>query len=278
MTEISAADCSGSFHVEGIGERADMKFMIRYRQSIFWLVPLMVLLIAAVAQAEPMALPSLNIGVGTSSKPNDVAVTIQIFLLLTILSLAPGLLIMTTSFTRIVVVLSFLRTAMGTQQAPSNQIILALSMFLTFFIMNPVWNQINKEAYQPWKAQQISQEQAMDRAVQPIRKFMLSQTREKDLALFVSLSKMPRPKNANDIPTLTIIPAFMISELRTAFQIGFLIYIPFIVVDMVVASVLMSMGMMMLPPVMISLPFKILLFVLVDGWGLVISSLVKSFG
>lgn len=254
-----------------------MRFMIRHK-FLFCLLPLVMLLVAASAQAEPVAIPSLNFGVGASSKPNDVSVTIQIFLMLTILSLAPGLLIMTTSFTRIVVVLSFLRTAMGTQQAPSNQIILALSMFLTFFIMNPVWNQINKEAYQPWKAQQISQELALERAVQPVRKFMLSQTREKDLALFVTLSKLPRPKNANDIPTLTVIPAFMISELRTAFQIGFLIYIPFIVVDMVVASVLMSMGMMMLPPVMISLPFKILLFVLVDGWGLVISSLVKSFG
>jgi flagellar biosynthetic protein FliP len=260
------------------GERADMLLMTRQRLWFLLLPLVMLVLVVASAHAEPIALPSLNIGVGASSKPSDVSVTIQIFLMLTILSLAPGLLIMTTSFTRIVVVLSFLRTAMGTQQAPSNQIILALSMFLTFFIMNPVWNQINKEAYQPWKAQQISQEMAMDRAVQPIRKFMLSQTREKDLALFVSLSKLPRPKNANDIPTLTIIPAFMISELRTAFQIGFLIYIPFIVVDMVVASVLMSMGMMMLPPVMISLPFKILLFVLVDGWGLVISSLVKSFG
>jgi len=249
------------------------------RWLIFGIAALAMLLFAAgLAQAAPMPLPSVSIGVGTASKPSDVATTVQIFLLLTILSLAPGLLIMTTSFTRIVVVLSFLRTAMGTQGAPSNQIILALAMFLTFFIMNPVWQQINKEAYQPWKAQQISQDQAMDRAVMPIRKFMLSQAREKDLALFVSLSKMPQPKNANDIPTLTIIPAFMISELRTAFQIGFLIYIPFIVVDMVVASVLMSMGMMMLPPVMISLPFKILLFVLVDGWGLVISSLVKSFG
>lgn len=236
------------------------------------------LLAGAVVYAEPLPFPSLNIGVGAATKPNDVAVTIQIFLLLTILSLAPGLLIMTTSFTRISVVLSFLRTAMGTQAAPSNQIILALSMFLTFFIMSPVWQQIDKDAYQPWKAQQITQEQAMERAVKPVRKFMLSQTREKDLALFVSLSKLQRPKNAEEIPTLTIIPAFMISELRTAFQIGFLIYIPFIVVDMVVASVLMSMGMMMLPPVMISLPFKILLFVLVDGWGLVIGSLVKSFG
>ena len=239
-------------------------------------VPL--LLAAVAAYAEPIVIPSLNIGVGTSTKPSDVAVTMQIFLLLTVMSLAPGLLIMTTSFTRISVVLSFLRTAMGTQAAPSNQVILALSMFLTFFIMTPVWQQINKEAYQPWKAQQISQEQAMERAVKPIRKFMLSQTREKDLALFVNLSKLPRPKNAEEIPTLTIIPAFMISELRTAFQIGFLIYIPFIVVDMVVASVLMSMGMMMLPPVMISLPFKILLFTLVDGWGLVIGSLVNSFG
>ena len=256
-----------------------MRTWIRYRWLFsVWMI-LIVLALAGIAQAEPASFPSsLNVGVGSSSKPGDVATTIQIFLMLTILSMAPGLLIMTTSFTRLVVVLSFLRTAMGTQQAPSNQIILALSMFLTFFIMSPVWQQISKEAYQPWKAQQITQELAIDRAVKPVRKFMLSQTREKDLALFVSLSKLPRPKNADDIPTLTIIPAFMISELRTAFQIGFLIYIPFIVVDMVVASVLMSMGMMMLPPVMISLPFKILLFVLVDGWGLVISSLVKSFG
>jgi flagellar biosynthetic protein FliP len=248
-------------------------------RSLFIAALTTLLLVAGVfAHAAPMPIPSLNIGIGTATKPNDVTVTIQIFLLLTVLTLAPGLLIMTTSFTRISVVLSFLRTAMGTQSAPSNQIILSLSMFLTFFIMTPVWQQINKDAYQPWKAQQITQEQAFERAVTPVRTFMLSQTREKDLALFVSLSKLQRPKNSADIPTLTIIPAFMISELRTAFQIGFLIYIPFIVVDMVVASVLMSMGMMMLPPVMISLPFKILLFVLVDGWGLVISSLVKSFG
>lgn len=249
------------------------------RSMLFVLSAMALLALAATGvMAEPLPLPSVSIGVGTATKPGEVATTIQIFFLLTILTLAPGLLIMTTSFTRIVVVLSFLRTAMGTQQAPSNQVILALSMFLTFFIMSPVWQQIDREAYRPWKAQQITQEQAMDRAVQPVRKFMLSQTREKDLALFVTLSKLPRPKNADDIPTLTVIPAFMISELRTAFQIGFLIYIPFIVVDMVVASVLMSMGMMMLPPVMISLPFKILLFVLVDGWGLIISSLVKSFG
>ncbi|HET6419116.1 MAG TPA: flagellar type III secretion system pore protein FliP [Geobacteraceae bacterium] len=233
---------------------------------------------AHLAFAEPLAVPSVSIGLGKVSKPGDITVLMQIFFLITILSLAPGLIIMTTSFTRIVVVLSFLRNAMGTQQAPSNQIIIALSLFLTFYIMGPVWQQINTQAIQPYKAQSISQEQAIERATAPVRKFMLSQTREKDLALFLNLSKMPRPNNASEIPTLTIIPAFMISELRTAFQIGFLVYIPFLVVDMVVASVLMSMGMMMLPPVMISLPFKILLFILVDGWGLIISSLVKSFG
>ena len=247
----------------------------------FFLIPfacVCTLLLAAAALAEPLALPTVSVGVTKATKPGDVAVVLQILFLMTILSLAPGLLIMTTSFTRIVVVLSFLRNAMGTQQAPANQIIVGLSLFLTFFIMSPVWQQINTTALQPYKAQTISQEEAFKRAVLPVRKFMLSQTREKDLALFVSISKLPRPKNADDIPTLTLIPAFMISELRTAFQIGFLIYIPFLVVNMVVASVLMSMGMMMLPPVMISLPFKILLFVLVDGWGLVIGSLVKSFG
>jgi flagellar biosynthetic protein FliP len=235
-------------------------------------------LFAGAAFSEPLAVPSISVGLGKLSKPADISVVLQIFLMMTVLSLAPGLLIMTTSFTRIVVVLSFMRNAIGTQQAPSNQIIIAMALFLTFFIMSPVWQQINTQAIQPYKAQTITQEQALDRAVAPVRKFMLTQTREKDIALFLSLSKMPRPRNADEIPTLTIIPAFMISELRTAFQIGFLVYIPFLVVDMVVASVLMSMGMMMLPPVMISLPFKILLFILVDGWGLIIGSLVKSFG
>jgi flagellar biosynthetic protein FliP len=228
--------------------------------------------------AEPLALPSISVGVGKVTKPADVSVVLQILFLMTIITLAPGLLIMTTSFTRIVVVLSFLRNAIGTQQSPSNQIVIGLALFLTFFVMSPVWQQIDRDALQPYKTQSITQEEALKRAVAPVRKFMFSQTREKDLSLFVSISKLPRPKNSEDIPTLTLIPAFMISELRTAFQIGFLVYIPFLVVDMVVASVLMSMGMMMLPPVMISLPFKILLFVLVDGWGLVVGSLVKSFG
>lgn len=236
------------------------------------------LALVATAGAEPLSLPTVSVGVGKVSKPADVAVVLQIFFMMTVISLAPSLLMMTTSFTRIVVVLSFLRSAMGTQQAPSNQIVIGLSLFLTFFIMAPVWQQVNTQALQPYKAQTISQEEALKRGVAPIRKFMLSQVREKDLALFLSLSKLPRPRNVDDIPTLTLIPAFVVSELKTAFQIGFLVYIPFLVLDMVVASVLMSMGMMMLPPVMISLPFKILLFVLVDGWGLIIGSLVKSFG
>ena len=239
---------------------------------------LFVMLAAGAAWGEPLALPTISVGVGKVTQPGDVSTVLQIFFLMTILSLAPGLLIMTTSFTRIVVVLSFLRNAIGTQQAPSNQIIIGLSLFLTFFIMTPIWQQINTEALKPYKAGSINQETAFKKAVAPVRKFMFSQAREKDIALFLSLSKMPRPKNSDDVPTITLIPAFMVSELRTAFQIGFLIYIPFLVVDMVVASVLMSMGMMMLPPAMISLPFKILLFVLVDGWGLLIGSLVKSFG
>lgn len=236
------------------------------------------LIMVATAGAEPLALPTVSVGMGKVSKPADVAVVLQIFFLMTVISLAPSLLMMTTSFTRIVVVLSFLRSALGTQQAPSNQIVIGLSLFLTFFIMAPVWQQVNTQALQPYKAQTISQEEALKRGVAPVRKFMLSQVREKDLALFLSLSKLPRPRNVDDIPTLTLIPAYVVSELKTAFQIGFLVYIPFLVLDMVVASVLMSMGMMMLPPVMISLPFKILLFVLVDGWGLIIGSLVKSFG
>jgi flagellar biosynthetic protein FliP len=235
-------------------------------------------LAAGAAWAEPLALPTISVGVGKVSQPGDVSTILQIFFLMTVLSLAPGLLIMTTSFTRTVVVLSFLRNAIGAQQAPSNQIIIGLSLFLTFFIMAPVWQQINTQALQPYKAGTITQEAAFTKAVAPVRKFMFSQVREKDIALFLSLSKMPKPRNTDDVPTVTLIPAFMVSELRTAFQIGFLIYIPFLIVDMVVASVLMSMGMMMLPPVMISLPFKILLFVLVDGWGLMIGSLVKSFG
>ncbi|WP_333594680.1 flagellar type III secretion system pore protein FliP, partial [Anaerospora hongkongensis] len=229
----------------------------------------------SLAEAAPLIpIPNLNIGVEAANNPQDVALSLQILLTLTVLSLAPSILIMMSSFTRIIVVLSFLRSALGTQQMPPNQVLVGLALFLTFYTMSPYWDVVNTKALQPYLANTITQDAAMTEAMKPMREFMLKQTRENDLALFVNLSEMARPNTPEDIPTTTIIPAFMISELKTAFQIGFLIYIPFIVIDMVVASTLMSMGMMMVPPVMISLPFKILLFILVDGWHLLIRSLV----
>jgi flagellar biosynthetic protein FliP len=209
--------------------------------------------------------------------PERLSLSLQLLLLLTVLSLAPALIIMVTSFTRLAVVFSFLRHALGTQQMPPNQILIALALFLTVFIMAPVWQEIQEKAVNPYINQKMTGEEAVKKGLEPLRAFMLKQTREKDLALFVSITKTPRPKNAGDVPLSSMIPAFMISELRTAFEIGFLLYLPFLIIDMVVASVLLSMGMMMLPPVMISMIFKILLFVLVDGWNLVVGSLVKSF-
>ncbi len=236
------------------------------------------LLLCGAPAAEAAGLPTISIGMQEAGQPDQVATGIKILLILTILSLAPALLIMMTAFARIVIVLSFLRQAMGTQQVPPNQMMIGLALFLTFFIMAPVFKQINENAYQPYSENKIGQEEALTRAMKPLRSFMLRQTREKDLGLFISLAKEKKPRTIEDIPTYVVIPAFVISELRTSFQIGFMIYIPFLVVDMVIASVLMSMGMMMLPPVMISLPFKLMLFVLVDGWYLIVGSLVKSFG
>ena len=201
----------------------------------------------------------------------------QVMAVLTIVSLAPGILMMTTSFVRIVVIIGFLRNALSTQNVPPNQVVIALSLFLTFYIMAPYWGEANEQGLQPYLAGQISQEEALRNVVEPMRVFMFKQTREADLALFVNLSDAPRPDSQDDVSTFTLIPAFIISELKTAFQMGFMIYVPFIVIDMIVASTLMSMGMMMLPPVMISLPFKILLFVMVDGWHLLIQSLIMSF-
>lgn len=227
--------------------------------------------------AQAVSVPEIDINIGSSSDPQEVSKSLQLLLLLTVLSLAPAILIMTTAFTRVVVVLSFLRSAMGTHASPPNQILVGLALLLTFFIMAPTWSQVNKEAFQPYVAGEISQEQAVDKALGPVRSFMFKQTREKDLALFVKLADIKRPETYEDIPTYVLVPAFAISELKTAFQIGFMIYIPFIVIDMVIASSLMSMGMIMLPPMMISLPFKLLLFVLVDGWSLLIRSLVMTF-
>lgn len=230
-----------------------------------------------VASAAPLALPKIGLEVEASETPQDVALSLQIIALLTVLSLAPAILILMTSFTRIIVVLSFLRNALATQQMPPNQVLVGLALFLTFFIMAPVWSEMNTTAFQPYLNGEITQEEAFDRGMEPLRSFMFRQTREQDLALFVNMSGSPQPNSMEDIATSTLIPAFAISELKTAFQIGFIIYIPFIVIDMVVASTLMSMGMLMLPPMMISLPFKLLLFILVDGWHLVVQTLMTSF-
>jgi flagellar biosynthetic protein FliP len=235
------------------------------------------LLVPVAAWAQGLPIPTIKIGVGEAKDAGEVSILIQILILLTVLSLAPAILIMMTSFTRLVIVFSFLRSALGTQQMPPNQILIGLSLFLTFFIMTPVWSTVHEKALVPYQEKKISQGQAIDEALKPVRQFMFKQTREKDLALFVNMAKISKPKNKEEIPTTVLLPAYMISELKTAFQIGCLLYIPFLIIDMVVSSILLSMGMMMLPPVMISLPFKALLFVLVDGWNLIVGSLVKSF-
>lgn len=236
---------------------------------------LLALLVPVTALAQ--GLPTITVGIGEATEPGEVSTALQILVVLTILSVAPAILLMTTGFTRIVIVLSFVRQAMGTQQAPSNQIIIGLALFLTFFVMAPVFEQINENALQPYLNKQLNQEQAFEQAIKPMRGFMFSQVGEKDLQLLVNISQAPQPENQDDISMLTLIPAFMLSELKRAFQMGFLLFVPFLMIDMIVASVLMSMGMMMLPPIIVSLPFKILLFVLVDGWSLVIGSLVQSF-
>jgi flagellar biosynthetic protein FliP len=206
----------------------------------------------------------------------DYVFSIRLLILLTILTLAPSILIMLTSFTRIVIVLSFIRNALGMQQTPPNQVVIGLALFLTFFVMAPVGSEINTSAIQPYMNEEITFDEALDRAIEPVREFMFKQTRDKDLALFLNISET-KADSLDQIPNHVLIPAFIISELKTAFQIGFVIYIPFLVIDMVVSSTLMSMGMMMLPPVIISLPFKILLFILVDGWNLIVKSLIMGF-
>ncbi|RXI98716.1 flagellar biosynthetic protein FliP [Anaerobacillus alkaliphilus] len=219
-------------------------------------------------------MPALDI---FSDEPQNLASTIQLLLLLTVLTLAPSILILMTCFTRVIIVLSFVRTGLATQQMPPNQVLIALALFITFFVMSPILAEVNETALQPLFNDELTQEEAFDRAVTPFKYFMAEHTREKDLALFMGYAGMERPNSIEEIPMTALVPAFAISELKTAFQIGFMIFIPFLVIDMVVASILMSMGMMMLPPVMIALPFKILLFVMVDGWHLVVRSLLLSF-
>lgn len=227
--------------------------------------------------AVPAAPAALKLDLNGGSGQVQMTMPVQILILLTLLSFLPAIIISLSSFTRIIIVFHFLRQALGTQEAPSNQILIGLALVLSFFVMNPTLTAMYDTAYQPWSKGEIDQEQAVERGVVPLKQFMLKSTREKDLQLFVDLSGGPKPKGPTDLPMRAVVPAFMISEIKSAFQIGFVLFLPFLVIDMVVSSVLLSMGMMQLPPVMVSLPFKVLLFIMVDGWNLVIASLVKSY-
>ncbi len=226
---------------------------------------------------QNLGLPKISIGVDNATSGEDVSSTLQLLLLLTILSLAPSILIMTTSYLRIIIVFHFLKNALGTQQMPPGQLLAGIALFITFFIMAPTWNQVNDTAVKPLMDEKITFEEAYDTALVPIRAFMYKHVREEDLELFLSMTTLEKPETRNDLPTYILIPAFALSELRTSFIIGFFLYIPFIMLDMIIGSILLSMGMMMIPPMMVSLPFKILLFILVDGWNLIVSSLIKGF-
>lgn len=250
----------------------------------FMLLPIIVIVflystaaLAGTTEAPLIPIPNLQIGLLPADKPQDVALSLQIIALLTILSLAPAILLMLTSFTRVIIVLGFVQRAIGLQQTPPPQIISGLALFLTLFIMMPTWTNIYDNALAPYLAGNISSSEAWDGTIKPVREFMKKYTHEEELSLMISAAKMEQPKNFDDVPTRVLIPAFMLSELKTAFQMGVVIFIPFIVVDMIVSSVLLAMGMMMLPPMMISLPFKIILFVMADGWNLVVLSVLKSF-
>ncbi len=252
--------------------------------SVLLAVALMILLscgsVCNAANPSPSASGGplkLTVSLDNNEKPLEITSTLKIVLLMTILSVLPGILLTMTCFTRIIIVLSFVRKAMSFQTLPPNQILVGIALFLTFYVMAPVWTEINTNAIQPYLNEEISQGEAFNRCIKPFHNFMLKHTGEKDIALFVNISKSPRPKTPDDVPTHILIPAFVTSELKISFQMGFLLYLPFLVIDMVVACVLTAMGMFMLPPVMISMPFKLVLFVLVDGWHLIIQSLVSGF-
>ena len=235
------------------------------------------MLLSLLPSTAAMTFPNINIGLQQANTPQDFTNGLQILIWLTILTLAPSILIMTTCFVRLVVVLALTRQALGAGALPPNQVLTSLALILTFFIMAPTFNEINEQALQPYMNNQITQQVALDRGIKPIRTFMFKQTHEKELALFVRMGKIEKPKTQDDVPTYILLPAFILSELKTAFTIGFVIYLPFLVIDIVVSSVLVSMGMMFLPPSMIALPFKLIMFVMVDGWYLIVKSLVDSF-
>lgn len=228
-------------------------------------------------QNTTLPIPKIGIDIGASDNPEDVSVTLQILLLMTVLSLAPSIMIMTTAYLRLIIVFHFLKSALGTQQMPPSQLLAGIALFITFFIMSPTWTQVNDTALQPLLDGKIGMEQAYEAGIVPIREFMFKQVRDEDLELFISMSSIEQPENRQDLPTYVLIPAFVLSELRTGFIIGFFLFVPFLMVDMIISSILLSMGMMMIPPMMVALPFKILLFILVDGWNLIIGSLVRSF-
>jgi len=248
------------------------------KRNIFIFVLVFLLLgIISTQTTHAQVIPKVSVEMGDADDPGQLSATIQIVLLLTVLTMAPSIILMLTSFVRLMIVLGFVRQAMGTQQLPPNQLLISLALILTFFIMSPIANDAYQNGLKPFMDEEINKEEAFEKGMEPFRKFMLAQTREKDLALFVNLAELEQPESSDDIPLHVLIPGFIISELRTGFQIAFLVFIPFLIIDMIVASVLMSMGMMMLPPIMVALPFKILLFVLVDGWYLLVKSLVGSF-
>lgn len=246
------------------------------RISFVMVLMVFVSLPSSVGYAQVSA-PSLSLNLGDTDSPEGMVPILKIVAMLTILSIAPAILLMMTSFTRILIVLSFVRQALGTMTMPPNQVILGLALFLTMFTMSPVWSVVYERSLEPYIDHKIGQEDALERFLEPVRSFMLQETRKDDLALFYNIAKKPKPQSKEEVEMSVLMPAFMISELKTAFQIGFLIYIPFLIIDMVISSVLMAMGMMMLPPTVVSLPFKLVLFVLVDGWSLIVSSVVRSF-
>lgn len=250
---------------------------MNYKKINLLILALVCFLFSMTSAEAAISLPNINIGMKTASSPQEFTQGVQVLIMLTILTLAPSIIMMTTSFIRIVIVLSLTRQAIGTTTLPPNQVIIGLALILTFFVMSPTLTKINETAYQPYMKNIITQEQALSNSMVPIRDFMFKQTHEEELALFVKLSKIQKPKNKDDVPTYVLIPSFVLSELKTAFKIGFVIFLPFLVIDLVVASVLVSMGMMFLPPTTIAMPFKLIMFVLVDGWFLITKSLIEGF-
>ncbi|MCR4818600.1 MAG: flagellar type III secretion system pore protein FliP [Fretibacterium sp.] len=259
----------------GRANRACLLFLI-FSSFFLWILPPAEAAVSETALSG-IPLPSVQFGLTPADSPRDVALTLQILALMTVMSLVPAILLMLTCFTRVIIVLGFVQRAIGLQQSPPQQVVSGLALFLTLFIMYPTWNRVYQDGIAPYLSGAATVQQAWQGTITPVREFMFRYTRQEELSLIVSMSEMPRPESPAEVPTRVLIPAFMLSELKTAFQMGVVIYIPFIVVDMVVSSVLLAMGMMMLPPMMISLPFKILLFVMADGWNLVVLSLLKSF-